>query len=72
MGNLLHYLQQEQQQLQKQNGSTKNEVTGFGTMDNILEVVSEKKIKSPAIIVIGKVVETHPELAEVLSEINHY
>ncbi len=55
-----------------QNGSTKNEVTGFGTMDNILEVVSEKKIKSPAIIVIGKVVETHPELAEVLSEINHY
>jgi|TARA_B100001778_G_scaffold278034_1_gene241842 uroporphyrin-III C-methyltransferase len=55
-----------------QNGSTSKEVTGFGTMDNILDVVSEKNIKSPAIIVIGKVVETHPELAEVLSEINHY
>ena len=55
-----------------QNGSTSKEVTGFGTMDNILNVVFEKNIKSPAIIVIGKVVETHPELAEVLSEINHY
>ena len=55
-----------------QNGSTSKEATGFGTMENILDVVSEKKIKSPAIIVIGKVVETHPELTEVLSEINHF
>ncbi len=54
-----------------QNGSTPTEVAGFGTMDNIIEIVSEKNIDSPAIIVIGKVVETHPELAEVLAEINH-
>ena len=55
-----------------QNGSTSKEASCFGTMDDILDAVSEKKIKSPAIIVIGKVVETHPQLAEVLSEINHY
>lgn len=55
-----------------QNGSTKKEVSVFGTMDNIQDVVAKKNIKSPAIIVIGKVVETHPELSELLAEINHY
>jgi len=55
-----------------QNGSTSNEIKGFGTMENILDVVYQKKMKSPAIIIIGKVVETHPELTEILAEVNHY
>lgn len=46
-----------------QSGSTHKEKTGFGTMENIMDVVSEKGLKSPAIIVIGRVVETHPEMA---------
>ena len=55
-----------------QNGSTINEVKGFGTMENIIDVVSEKQIQSPAIIIIGKVVETHSELSQVLAEVNHF
>jgi uroporphyrin-III C-methyltransferase len=55
-----------------QNGSTSNEIKGFGTMDNIIDVVSQKRIKSPAIIIIGKVVEMHPELSEILAEVNHF
>ncbi len=55
-----------------QNGSTSNEIKGFGTMDNIIDVVSQKRIKSPAIIIIGKVVQMHPELSEILVEVNHF
>jgi len=39
-----------------QNGTTKNEKIGLGTIDSILEVVEQKKLSSPAIIVIGEVV----------------
>jgi uroporphyrin-III C-methyltransferase len=53
-----------------QSGSTYREKTGFGLMENIMDVVSEKGLKSPAIIVIGKVVETHPELTQVIAEVN--
>ena len=53
-----------------QSGSTHREKTGFGLMENIMDVVSEKGLKSPAIIVIGKVVETHPELTRVMAEFN--
>ena len=55
-----------------QNGSTSNEIKGFGTMDSIIDVVSQKRIKSPAIIIIGKVVEMNPELSEILAEVNHF
>ena len=37
-----------------------------------MDVVSEKGLKSPAIIIIGKVVEAHPRLSELLAEISHY
>ena len=53
-----------------QSGSTHKENTGFGTMENIMDVVSEKGLKSPAIIVIGNVVKTHPQMMEVLVEVN--
>ncbi|MBP2832408.1 uroporphyrinogen-III C-methyltransferase [Aquimarina sp. U1-2] len=39
-----------------QNGTTDNEQFGFGTIDNIEQVVADKKLSSPAIIVIGEVV----------------
>tara|TARA_B100001094_G_C18083221_1_gene746378 strand:+ start:287 stop:1066 length:780 start_codon:yes stop_codon:yes gene_type:complete len=53
-----------------QSGSTHREKSGFGLMENIMDVVSEKGLKSPSIIVIGKVVETHPELTRVMAEYN--
>ena len=40
-----------------QNGTTASEKIGLGTIDSILEVVEEKKLSSPAIIVIGEVVK---------------
>mgnify|MGYP002795216210 CR=1 FL=1 len=40
-----------------QNGTTKNEKIGVGTIDSILEVVETQKLASPAIIVIGEVVK---------------
>ena len=46
-----------------QSGSTMNEKTGFGRMDTIMDVVAEEGLKSPAIIVIGEVVSTHPKAA---------
>lgn len=43
-----------------QNGTTVNENTGIGTINSIEEVVKEKSLSSPAIIVIGEVVrESH-------------
>lgn len=40
-----------------QNGTTKNEKLGLGTIDTIEEVVAQKQLSSPAIIVIGEVVK---------------
>ena len=40
-----------------QNGTTKNEKIGVGTIDSILEIVETQKLASPAIIVIGEVVK---------------
>lgn len=45
-----------------QNGTTKNEKLGLGTIGTIEEVVSQKKLSSPAIIVIGEVVKEAVEL----------
>ena len=53
-----------------QSGSTYKEKAGFGKMENIMDVVSEKGLKSPAIIVIGNVVETRPNFVKVLAEVN--
>ncbi|UMB60248.1 uroporphyrinogen-III C-methyltransferase [Lutibacter sp. A80] len=40
-----------------QNGTTKNEKLGLGTINTIEEVVAQKQLSSPAIIVIGEVVK---------------
>ena len=40
-----------------QNGTTKNEKLGLGTIDTIEEVVAQKQLSSPSIIVIGEVVK---------------
>ena len=45
-----------------QNGTTKNEKLGLGTISTIEEVVAQKKISSPAIIVIGEVVKESTKL----------
>lgn len=43
-----------------QSGSTENEKIAIGIIDTIVELVEEKKINSPALIVIGEVVSLHP------------
>ena len=43
-----------------QNGSTADEKVAVGVIDTIEELVKEKNIKSPALIVIGEVVALHP------------
>jgi uroporphyrin-III C-methyltransferase len=45
-----------------QNGTTSNEKMGLGTIDTIQEVVAQKKLSSPAIIVIGEVVKESNKL----------
>ncbi len=52
-----------------QDGTTKNEKFGFGTIENICDVVAEKTLTSPAIIVIGEVVKERVKLDEVYNEI---
>ena len=43
-----------------QSGTTENEKVAVGIIDTIVEIVQEKKISSPALIVIGDVVSLHP------------
>lgn len=43
-----------------QSGTTDNEKVAVGVIDTIVEIVEEKKITSPALIVIGEVVSLHP------------
>jgi uroporphyrin-III C-methyltransferase len=43
-----------------QSGTTENEKVAIGIIDTIVEIVEEKKISSPALIVIGEVVSLHP------------
>lgn len=47
-----------------QNGSNKNEKIGIGNIASIEEIVKEKQLGSPAIIVIGDVVLEHPSQLE--------
>ena len=44
-----------------QSGSTENEKVAIGTINTIVEIIEEKKITSPALIVIGEVVSLHPQ-----------
>ena len=52
-----------------QNGTTVNEKSGFGRIRNIEKVVSNKKLSSPAIIVIGDVVNERPKLQAVFESV---
>ena len=51
-----------------QNGTTSNEVSGFGTVQTIEKIVAEKNLSSPAIIVVGEVVRERSRLEPVLRE----
>ena len=53
-----------------QNGSLPNEKLALGNIHNIVDVVNDRKIGAPAIIIIGEVVSLHPEnrLSEVIQE----
>jgi len=53
-----------------QNGTTKNEQLGFGTISTIEEVVVEKQLASPAIIVIGEVVKESSKLRAFYESLN--
>ena len=53
-----------------QNGTTKDEKFGVGTVETICEVAREKQLSSPAIIVIGEVVRNRVKLDSLASEIN--
>lgn len=44
-----------------QNGSLPNEKIALGTISSIEQIVKEKNIEAPAVIVIGDVVSLHPE-----------
>ncbi len=44
-----------------QSGSTKEEKVAIGIVDTIAEIVEEKQISSPAMIVFGEVVSLHPQ-----------
>lgn len=44
-----------------QNGSTEEEKVAIGIVDTIVELVEEKQIKAPAILVFGEVVSLHPQ-----------
>jgi uroporphyrin-III C-methyltransferase len=44
-----------------QSGTTENEKVAIGIVDTIVEVVEEKRITSPALIVFGEVVSLHPQ-----------
>lgn len=52
-----------------QNGTTENEKSGFGTIKSIENIVAEKKLTSPAIIVIGEVVRESRQFYAVLEDV---
>ena len=53
-----------------QNGTTKDEKVGIGTVETICDIVNEKQLSSPAIIVIGEVVKERTILNSIISEVN--
>ncbi len=52
-----------------QNGTTVNERVGMGSINTIEQVVKEKNLSSPAIIVIGEVVRQRTKLASIYKEV---
>lgn len=53
-----------------QNGTTASEKLGLGTINTIEEVVSQKQLSSPAIIVIGEVVKESSKLRSFYESLN--
>ena len=53
-----------------QNGTRPNENVGIGTISNIQQIVEEKELSSPAIIIIGDVVKERAVLSSIYSEVN--
>lgn len=53
-----------------QNGTTKEERFGVGTIETICNVVKEKQLANPAIIVIGEVVEKRVQLDSIYNQVN--
>jgi len=45
-----------------QNGSLPTEKIGLGRISNIIDIVAKEELSSPAVIVIGEVVNLHPQL----------
>ena len=52
-----------------QNGTTNDEQFGFGAINTICEVVKDKQLSSPAIIVIGEVVEQRAKLSSIYNQL---
>ncbi len=52
-----------------QNGTTIDEKVGYGKIKNILKVVEEKQLTSPAIIIIGDVVNKRVALSSMIQDI---
>jgi uroporphyrin-III C-methyltransferase len=48
-----------------QSGSMENEQIAIGTVDTIIDVVTDQKIKSPAILMFGEVVSLHPSFQQI-------
>jgi uroporphyrin-III C-methyltransferase len=44
-----------------QSGSTAQEKVAIGTVDSIVEIVKQKRINSPALLIFGEVVSLHPD-----------
>jgi uroporphyrin-III C-methyltransferase len=51
-----------------QEGTTENEKSGFGTISTICEIVKEKQLSNPAIIIIGEVVKARVQLTSIVKE----
>ena len=48
-----------------QSGSTAQEKVAIGTVDTIVDLVKEKSITSPALLIFGEVVSLHPEFKSI-------
>ncbi len=55
-----------------QNGTMKNQKSGVGTIDGIAEIVKEKNLSSPAIIIIGDVVSEASNAAALSHKLELY
>ncbi len=53
-----------------QNGTREDENVGIGTIETIVDIVAEKGLANPAIIVIGEVVKERAVLTSIYKEVN--